>query len=74
MVCDNFISLRCKTTKTMEKKSNTKVKVSSAPKKTISITDSKSVVAPKKLNKYGEWLRSMEGLQGYIIIKDQRAI
>ncbi len=58
----------------MEKKTNGNPKVPPATKKTISITDSKSVAVPKRLNKYGEWLRSMEGLKGYIIIKDQRAI
>ncbi len=42
--------------------------------KLASTTVSKSGSASKKLNKYGEWLQSREGQQGYIVIKDSKAV
>ncbi len=58
----------------METKNKTKKKVTTAKKRTIAITDSQIIVAPKKLNKYGKWLLSMEGKEGYITIVDHDAI
>ncbi len=58
----------------METKAKSRKKVTTAPKRTIAITDSQSIVAPKKLNKYGEWLLSMEGKKGYVTIVDQNAV
>ncbi len=58
----------------METKTKSTKKVTPTPKRTIAITDSQSIVVPKKLNKYGEWLLSMEGKKGYITIVDQNAV
>ncbi len=62
-----------KTKRGMETKTKTKKEETTAPRR-IFVSETESIPAPKRLNKYGEWLVAMEGKPGYIVIKDRKAV